>query len=35
MIEFGIQLGGPAAEEMGDRHDYYRVAPQAERRVGR
>jgi alkanesulfonate monooxygenase SsuD/methylene tetrahydromethanopterin reductase-like flavin-dependent oxidoreductase (luciferase family) len=24
MVSFGIQLGGPAAEEMGDRHDYYR-----------
>jgi alkanesulfonate monooxygenase SsuD/methylene tetrahydromethanopterin reductase-like flavin-dependent oxidoreductase (luciferase family) len=24
MVEFGIQLGAPSAEEMGDRHDYYR-----------
>jgi alkanesulfonate monooxygenase SsuD/methylene tetrahydromethanopterin reductase-like flavin-dependent oxidoreductase (luciferase family) len=24
MPEFGIQLAAPAAEEMGDRHDYYR-----------
>ncbi len=24
MIEFGIQLGGPSAEAMGDRFDYYR-----------
>lgn len=24
MVEFGIHLAGPAAEEMGDRHAYYR-----------
>ncbi len=24
MVEFGIQLGAPSAEEMGDRQDYYR-----------
>ena len=23
-VDFGIQLGGPSAEEMGDRHAYYR-----------
>jgi len=33
MVEFGIQLGAPAAEDMGDRLEYYRsvldVAPEA------